>query len=43
MIKKKQGQTLLDALDLSGLEPDDQEDIMLTMSDLVFRGALVRL
>jgi hypothetical protein len=41
--KKSAANTLLEALDLGALAPDDQEDIMLTVSDLVFRGSLVRL
>ncbi len=34
---------LLDMLGLSALAPKEQEEMLLTLSDLVFRGALVRL
>lgn len=38
-----QSKTLLDALDLATLPEEDQEEILLTLNDLIFRGSLVRL
>lgn len=38
-----QSKTLLDALDLVTLPEEDQEEILLTLNDLIFRGSLVRL
>lgn len=35
--------TLLEALNLSAFSSEEQEELLLTLSDLVFRGALVRL
>ncbi|HUQ30204.1 MAG TPA: hypothetical protein VM103_01650 [Candidatus Paceibacterota bacterium] len=34
---------LLQALNLDAFEPKEQEELLLTLSDLVFRGSLVRL
>jgi hypothetical protein len=34
---------LLDALDLSELEPEEQEELLLDIGDLIFKGTLVRL
>ncbi|MBA3789135.1 hypothetical protein H0X32_01925 [Patescibacteria group bacterium] len=34
---------ILDALNLSELEPEEQEEILLDLNDLVFKGTLIRL
>lgn len=38
----EQTKTLLDAFDLAELEPEEQEEILLDLSDLVFKGTMVR-
>ena len=35
--------TLLEALDLAALPREDQEEILLSLNDIIFRGSLVRL
>lgn len=35
--------TLLEALDIEGLDPEEQEELMLDLHELVFKGALLRM
>ena len=36
-------QSLLDALDIEGLAPEEQEELLLELNALIFKGSLVRL
>ena len=38
-----QTQNILDALDMKGLPPEEQEELLLDLGDLVFRGSMLRL
>ncbi len=41
--KTSTADTILDALNLDAFEPEEQQEMLLTLSDLIFRGSLVRL
>lgn len=42
-MKKKHLPTLIDALDIGSLAPDEQEELLLDLNDLVYKGTLLRL
>lgn len=42
-INEQETKTLLEALDIDELQPEEQEELMLDLGDLVFRGSMLRL
>lgn len=41
--REQDSKNLLDALDISELPPEEQEELLLDLGDLVFRGSMLRL
>lgn len=42
-LTEQDAQKLLEALDISELSPEEQEELLLDLGDLVFRGSMLRL
>ena len=43
MTNQQEAKKILDALDMSQLLPEEQEELLLDLGDLVFRGTMLRL
>ncbi|HEY0010546.1 MAG TPA: DUF5663 domain-containing protein [Candidatus Paceibacterota bacterium] len=43
MTQAQDTQDLIEALDIAALQPEEQEELLLDIGDLVFRGSMLRL